>query len=76
VKAEQLSAKFDIEKERLSINNEAEQAQLIRKGEGGTASRAYELKRARWIKLKVRAASTGMLQSVPRRSPRWKKARR
>jgi len=66
VKAEQLSAKFDIEKERLSINNEAEQAQLdSQKVKVEQLRGQYELKKSQVDQLKVRAGFDGMLQSVP-----------
>jgi HlyD family secretion protein len=66
VKAEQLSAKFDIEKERLSINDEAEQAQLdSQKVKVEQLRGQYELKKSQVDQLKVRAGFDGMLQSVP-----------
>jgi multidrug resistance efflux pump len=66
VKAEQLNAKYEIEKERLSINNAAEQAQLDSQKVKVEQFRAqYELKKSQVDQLKVRAGFDGMLQSVP-----------
>ena len=66
VKAEQLNAKYEIEKERLSINNAAEQAQLDSQKVKVEQLRAqYELKKSQVDQLKVRAGFDGMLQSVP-----------
>jgi HlyD family secretion protein len=66
VKAEQLNAKYEIEKERLSINPAAEQAQLDAQKVKVEQLRAeYELKKSQVDQLKVRAGFDGMLQSVP-----------
>jgi HlyD family secretion protein len=66
VKAEQLDAKYQIEKERLSINNDAELAQLDSQKVKVEQLRAqYALKKSQVDQLKVRAGFDGMLQSVP-----------
>jgi HlyD family secretion protein len=66
VKAEQLDAKYKIDKERLAINNDAEQAQLDSQKVKVDQLRAqYELKKSQVDQLKVRAGFDGMLQSVP-----------
>jgi multidrug resistance efflux pump len=66
VKAEQLNAKYEIDKERLSINNEAEQAQLdSQKVKVEQLQAEYNLKKSQVDQLKVRAGFDGMLQSVP-----------
>ena len=66
VKAQQLNAKFEIEKERLSINNSAEQAQLeAQKVKMDQLRGQYQLKKSQVDQLKVRAGFDGMLQSVP-----------
>ena len=66
VKAENLQAKNEIDKERLSINNAAEQAQLeAQKVKVEQLRGQYELKKSQVDQLKVRAGFDGMLQSVP-----------
>jgi HlyD family secretion protein len=66
VKAEQLGAKFEIDKERLQINDAAEQAQLeAQKVKIDQLQGEYELKKQQADQLKVRAGFEGMLQSVP-----------
>jgi HlyD family secretion protein len=66
VKAEQLKAKYEIEKERLSINHDAEQAQLDSQKVKVEQLRAqYQLKKSQVEQLNVRAGFDGMLQSVP-----------
>lgn len=66
VRAEQLAAKYAIEKERISINDAAEQAQLeAQKVKVEQLRAAYELKKSQVDQLKVRAGFDGMLQSVP-----------
>jgi len=66
VKAEQLGAKFEIDKERLQINDAAEQAQLeAQKVKIDQLQGEYELKKQQADQLKVRAGFDGMLQSVP-----------
>jgi multidrug efflux pump subunit AcrA (membrane-fusion protein) len=66
VKAENLNAKYQIDKERLTINNDAEQAQLDSQKVKVEELRAqYELKKSQVDQLKVRAGFDGMLQSVP-----------
>jgi HlyD family secretion protein len=66
VRAEQLSAKYAIEQERLAINHDAEQAQLDSQRVKVEQIRAqYELKKSQVDQLKVRAGFDGMLQSVP-----------
>jgi HlyD family secretion protein len=67
VKAEQLNAKFQIDKERLAINNDAEQAQLdSQKVKVEQLKAQYDLKKSQLDQIqKVRAGFDGMLQSVP-----------
>ncbi|MGA2197950.1 MAG: efflux RND transporter periplasmic adaptor subunit [Bryobacteraceae bacterium] len=66
VKAEQLGAKFEIDKERLQINDAAEQAQLeAQKVKIDQLQGEYELKKQQADQLKVRAGFEGMLQSLP-----------
>jgi HlyD family secretion protein len=66
VKAEQLDAKFQIDKERLDSNAAAEQAQMDSQKVRVEQLRAqYELKKSQVDKLNVRAGFDGMLQSVP-----------
>src|ERR1017187_5082246 len=66
VKAQQLGAKFEIDKERLQINDAAEQAQLeAQKVKVDQLRGEYELKKQQVDQLKVRAGFEGMLQSVP-----------
>jgi HlyD family secretion protein len=66
VKAEQLNAKYEIEKERLSINNDAELAQLeAQKVKVEQLRGQLALKKSQVDQLKVRAGFDGMLQSVP-----------
>ena len=66
VKAQQLGAKYEIDKERLQINDAAEQAQLeAQKVKIDQLQGEYELKKQQADQLKVRAGFEGMLQSVP-----------
>ena len=66
VKAEQLAAKYEIEKKRLAINDAAEQAQLAaQKVKVDQLRGEYELKKSQVDQLKVRAGFDGMLQAVP-----------
>jgi HlyD family secretion protein len=66
VKAEQLGAKYEIDKERLQINDAAEQAQLeAQKVKVDQLQGEYDLKKQQVDQLKVRAGFEGMLQSVP-----------
>ena len=66
VKAEQLGAKFEIDKERLQINDAAEQAQLeAQKVKIDQLQGGYQLKKQQADQLNVRAGFEGMLQSVP-----------
>jgi HlyD family secretion protein len=66
VKAEQLNAKYQIDKERLSIDKDAELAQLdSQKVKVEQLKAQYELKKSQVDRLKVRAGFDGMLQSVP-----------
>jgi HlyD family secretion protein len=66
VKAQQLGAKYEIDKERLQINDAAEQAQLeAQKVKVDQLRGEYELKKQQVDQLKVRAGFEGMLQSVP-----------
>jgi HlyD family secretion protein len=66
VKAQQLGAKYDIDKERLQINDAAEQAQLeAQKVKVDQLEGEYRLKKQQVEQLKVRAGFEGMLQSVP-----------
>lgn len=66
VKAEQLGAKWEIDKERLQINDAAEQAQLeAQKVKVDQLQGEYELKKQEVDQLKVRAGFEGMLQAVP-----------
>ncbi|HUI58511.1 MAG TPA: efflux RND transporter periplasmic adaptor subunit [Bryobacteraceae bacterium] len=66
VKAEQLGAKYEIDKKRLDINAAAEQAQLEAQKVKVEQLRAqYELKKSQVDELKVRSGVDGMLQSVP-----------
>jgi HlyD family secretion protein len=66
VKAEQLAAKYEIEKERLSINNAAEQAQLeASKVKVEQLRGQFALKKSQVDQLKVRAGFDGMLQALP-----------
>jgi HlyD family secretion protein len=66
VKAQQLGAKYEIDKERLQINDAAERAQLeAQKVKVDQLKGEYELKKQQVDQLKVRAGFQGMLQSVP-----------
>ncbi len=67
VKAEQLNAKFAIDKERLDSDTAAETAQLeASKSESRRNLKAqYELIKSQVDKLNVRAGVDGRLQSVP-----------
>jgi HlyD family secretion protein len=66
VKAQQLGAKYEIDMERLQINDAAEQAQLeAQKVKVDQLRGEYELKKQQVDQLKVRAGFEGMLQSVP-----------
>jgi HlyD family secretion protein len=66
VKAEQLSNKYRIDKERLGINDAAEKAQLDSQKVKVEQLRAqYDLKKNQVDQLKVQAGFDGMLQSVP-----------
>jgi multidrug resistance efflux pump len=66
VKAEQLDAKYQIDKERLSIDKDAAAAQLdSQKVKVEQLKAEYELKKSQVDQLQVRAGFDGMLQSVP-----------
>jgi HlyD family secretion protein len=66
VKAQQLEGRFQIEQKRLSINAEAEQAQLDSQRVKVDQLRGqYELKKRQVDELKVRAGFDGMLQALP-----------
>ena len=66
VKAEQLNAKYQIDKERLAIDKDAELAQLdSQKVKVEQLKAQYELKKSQVDRLKGRAGFDGMLQSVP-----------
>jgi HlyD family secretion protein len=66
VKADQLLAKYEIDKKRLGINNAAEQAQLEAQKVKVEQLRAqYQLKKSQVDQLTVKARFDGMLQSVP-----------
>ena len=66
VTAEQLSGRYDLEKQRLNINSEAEEAQLAAQKVKVEQLRAeYNLKKSQVDQLKVRAGVDGMLQQLP-----------
>jgi len=66
VKADQLSAKFAIDKERLESDAAAQTAQLeAQKVKVDNLRAQYELKKSQVDKLNIRAGVSGMLQSVP-----------
>jgi len=66
VKADQLAAKYEIDKKRLGINDAAEKAQLeAQKVKVDQLRGQYQLKKSQVDQLKVRAGFDGMLQSVP-----------
>jgi HlyD family secretion protein len=66
VKAQQLEGRYKIEQQRLSINAQAEQAQLDSQRVKVEQLRAqYELKKRQVDELKVRAGFDGTLQALP-----------
>jgi len=66
VKAQQLEGRYKIEQQRLSINAQAEQAQLDSQRVKVEQLRAeYELKKHQVDELKVRAGFDGTLQALP-----------
>ncbi len=66
VKAQQLGERFQIEQKRLSINADAERAQLDAQKVKVEQLRAdYDLKKSQVDQLKVRAGFDGMLQALP-----------
>jgi len=66
VKAKELEGRLEIEKKRLEINKQAEQAQLDAQKVKVEQLRAeYDLKKSQVDKLKVKAGFDGMLQALP-----------
>jgi HlyD family secretion protein len=66
VKAKQLAGRLDIEKKRLAINTQAEEAQLAAaKVKVEQLRGQYKLKKSQEDQLKVRAGFDGMLQALP-----------
>ena len=66
VKADQLAAKFAIDKERLESDAAAQVAQLeAQKVKVDNLKSQFELKKSQVDKLNIRAGVSGMLQSVP-----------
>ena len=66
VKADQLSAKFKIDQERLESDAAAQTAQLeAQKVKVDNLKSQYDLKKSQVDKLNIRAGVSGMLQSVP-----------
>lgn len=66
VKAEQLGGRYQLEKKRLSINSQAEEAQLAAQKVKVEQLRAqYNLKKSQVDQLKVKAGFDGMLQQLP-----------
>lgn len=66
VAAEQLSGRYQLEQKRLTINTEAEEAQLAAQKVKVEQLRAeYNLKKSQADQLKVRAGVDGMLQQLP-----------
>jgi HlyD family secretion protein len=66
VKAEQLGGRYQLEQKRLSINGEAEEAQLAAQQVKVEQLRAaYNLKKSQLDQLKVKAGFDGTLQQLP-----------
>jgi HlyD family secretion protein len=66
VTAEQLAGRFQLEQKRLSINTEAEEAQMAaQKVKVEQLRAAYNLKNSQVSQLKVKAGFDGMLQQLP-----------
>jgi HlyD family secretion protein len=66
VAADQLSGRYQLEQKRLTINTEAEEAQLAAQKVKVEQLRAeYNLKKSQVDQLKVRAGVDGMLQQLP-----------
>ncbi len=66
VKAQQLSSRYQLEQKRLSINADAEEAQLAaQKVKVEQLRGQYNLKKSLVDQLKVRAGFSGMLQALP-----------
>ena len=66
VKADQLNGRYQLEKKRMSINTEAEEAQLAAQKVKVEQLRAeYNLKKSQVDQLKVRAGFDGILQQLP-----------
>jgi HlyD family secretion protein len=66
VTAEQLGGRFQLEQKRLSINTEAEEAQMAaQKVKVEQLRAAYNLKNSQVSQLKVKAGFDGMLQQLP-----------
>ena len=66
VEAQQLSGRYELEQKRLTINTEAEEAQLAAQNVKVEQLRAeYNLKKSQVDQLKVRAGVDGTLQQLP-----------
>lgn len=66
VKAQQLKSQYDLQQRRLSINSQADEAQLAAQKVKVEQLRAeYNLKKSQVDQLKVRAGFDGMLQQLP-----------